>query len=92
MRPGIKPTTSWFLVRFVSTAPQQELYGHEFKDYLLEAPACAFKEKKNGLRIGKEKRQLSLLVNDMIIPTENPKEIITSPYKSRLYFYILTAN
>ena len=25
MRPGIEPTTSWFLVEFVSTAPQQEL-------------------------------------------------------------------
>ena len=24
-RPGIKPATSWFLVRFVTTAPQQEL-------------------------------------------------------------------
>ena len=25
MRPGIKPTISWFLVRFISTVPQQEL-------------------------------------------------------------------
>ena len=25
MRPGIKPATSWFLVRIVSIAPQQEL-------------------------------------------------------------------
>jgi len=24
-RPGIEPTTSWFLIRFVSAAPQQEL-------------------------------------------------------------------
>ena len=29
-RPGIKSTTSWFLVRFVSTAPQQELCGTSF--------------------------------------------------------------
>ena len=26
VRPGIEPATSWFLVRFVSTAPQQELW------------------------------------------------------------------
>ena len=26
-RPGIEPTTSWFLVRFVSTAPWWELQG-----------------------------------------------------------------
>ena len=25
VRPGIEPTTSWFLVRFVSAAPRQEL-------------------------------------------------------------------
>ena len=27
-RPGIEPTTSWFLVRFVSAAPRQELLNH----------------------------------------------------------------
>ena len=26
MRPGIKPATTWFLVGFVSAAPQQELH------------------------------------------------------------------
>ena len=30
-RPGIEPVTSWFLVGFVSTAPQRELFlQHEF--------------------------------------------------------------
>ena len=27
-RPGIKPATSWLLVGFVSTVPQQELQGN----------------------------------------------------------------
>ena len=31
VRPGIEPTTSWFLVRFVSTAPQWELPKQIFK-------------------------------------------------------------
>ena len=30
-RAGIKPATSWFLVGFVSVAPQQELLFWEFK-------------------------------------------------------------
>ena len=29
-KPGIEPTTSWFLVGFVSTAPQRELLPHLF--------------------------------------------------------------
>ena len=27
MRPGIKPTSSWILVRLVTTEPQRELQG-----------------------------------------------------------------
>ena len=34
-RPGIKPATSWFLVRFVSTAPQRELQESCFNWILL---------------------------------------------------------
>ena len=30
-RPGIEPTTSWFLVRFVSAVPQQELLQWSFR-------------------------------------------------------------
>ena len=38
-RAGIKPTTSWFLVRFVSTAPRWELGLLGFKD--LQIPASS---------------------------------------------------
>ena len=31
-RPGIKPATSWFLVRFISTAPRGELQNLAFFD------------------------------------------------------------
>ena len=37
-RPGIKPTTSWFLVRFVSAAPRQELLVWELL-YAADAPS-----------------------------------------------------
>ena len=30
VRPGIEPTSSWILVRFISTAPQQELCRYWF--------------------------------------------------------------
>ena len=36
-RPGIEPESSWILVRFVSTAPQQELhtsYNFETSDWI----------------------------------------------------------
>ena len=42
-KPGIKPTTLWFLVKFISAAPQQELLVlcilnvfHTFKNLLSE--------------------------------------------------------
>jgi len=35
VRPGIEPTTSWFLVRFVSAAPRQELLNCSFLKNLL---------------------------------------------------------
>ena len=31
VRPGIEPTSSWVLIRFISAAPQRELLGYFFK-------------------------------------------------------------
>ena len=36
-RPGIEPTTSWFLVRYVCAAPPRELLYNDFKFLLLMA-------------------------------------------------------
>ena len=38
-RPGIKPTFSWILVRFISTKPQREPYNLSFKNGKLGVPA-----------------------------------------------------
>ena len=39
MRPGIKPTSSWMLVGFIATEPQQELLSTHFKYMqILECP------------------------------------------------------
>ena len=40
VRPGIKPTTSWFLVGFVSVTPQQELQD-KFKFCITHSTICA---------------------------------------------------
>ena len=34
-RPGIEPITSWFLVRFISSGPGQELHIHKLWQWLL---------------------------------------------------------
>ena len=33
-KPGIEPATSWFLVRFISTTPRQELSSCLFYEYM----------------------------------------------------------
>ena len=40
MRPGIKPTTSWFLVRFISAVPRQELLTWDFLEEQLRGGAA----------------------------------------------------
>ena len=41
-KPGIKPASSWILVRFVSTAPQRELIVWLFLSSFIEHLLCAW--------------------------------------------------
>ena len=45
MRPGIKPASSWMLVRFITTEPQRELlvYFFFFFFWQWEGKSCCFK-------------------------------------------------
>ena len=42
VRPGIEPTSSWILVGFITTEPQQELQGNISKDSPLSNSLCNF--------------------------------------------------
>ena len=42
VRPGIKPTTSWFLVGFISTVPQRELPFYDFSVLFLQLHVYPF--------------------------------------------------
>ena len=57
-RPGIEPTTSWFLVRFISVVPQWELWEYVFLTSRIQL-VCGFwknlnKSNSYTLRSGRE--------------------------------------
>ena len=65
VRPGIKPTTSWILVGFVTTEPQQELLFYLLIFYFFVMPvACGNSQTRDGTCATAASRAAAVTMSD----------------------------
>ena len=69
LRPGIEPATSWFLVRFVSDAPQQELQN----SFILTQPLQGSRKRWYTIQLNWSKLWIMFLTEEDFLPGTKPE-------------------